>query len=57
MPLREDFGASALQLLTRNRKDAARARRPLHKGGSARGGMTLQIGRGWVIKFNAPGPT
>lgn len=66
IPLRDDFGASALRGLARTTRDAAQARRLLalagiYDGGSrsdaARvGGVTLQIVRDWVMRFNARGP-
>ena len=64
--LREDFDAPGLRRLARATKDAAQARRLLalaeiYDGGSrtdaARiGGVTLQIIRDWVLRFNACGP-
>jgi transposase len=65
-PLRDDFDASGLRLLARNSKDAGQARRLLalaaiYEGGRRHeaakiGGVTLQIVRDWVVKFNARGP-
>lgn len=64
--LRDDFDAVALRRLARGSKSAPQARRLLalaqiYDGGSrseaARiGGVTLQIVRDWVIRFNARGP-
>ena len=64
--LREDFDGPGLRKLARATKDAAQARRLLalaeiYDGGSrtdaARiGGVTLQIIRDWVLRFNACGP-
>lgn len=64
--LREDFDGSALRRLARTSKSAPQARRLLalaeiYDGGqrsdAARiGGVTLQIIRDWVIRFNASGP-
>jgi transposase len=66
IPLRADFDGSALRRLAKATKDAAQARRLLalaeiYDGGSrtdaARiGGVTLQIIRDWVLRFNARGP-
>lgn len=65
LPLRSDFDASALRALARKTKDGPPARRRLalaaiYDGGprteAARiGGVTLQIVRDWVLKFNAQG--
>ena len=67
IPLRSDFDADALRREARQSRDAAQARRLLalatiHEGGArgdaARvGGVTLQIVRDWVVRFNAEGPT
>ncbi len=64
--LREDFDGAGLRRLAKGTKDAAQARRLLalaeiYDGGSrtdaARiGGVTLQIVRDWVLRFNACGP-
>ncbi len=64
--LREDFEGAALRRLARLSKSANQARRLLalaqiYDGGSRSeaakiGGVTLQIVRGWVIRFNARGP-
>src|SRR4051794_30194351 len=66
IPLRSDFDASQLRSLARKTKNAPQARRLLalaaiHEGASrtqaARiGGVTLQIVRDWVLKFNVQGP-
>lgn len=64
--LRDDFDGAALRRLARSTKSANQARRLLalaeiYDGGSrtaaARiGGVTLQIVRDWVVRFNARGP-
>ncbi len=64
--LREDFDGLGLRRLALATKNAAQARRLLalaeiYDGGSrtdaARiGGVTLQIGRDWVLRFNKHGP-
>ena len=64
--LRSDFDAAALRGIARRSKDGPQARRLLtlaaiYEGASrteaARiGGVTLQIVRDWVVKFNAHGP-
>jgi transposase len=64
--LREDFDGSALRRLARLSKSANQARRLLALAqiydGSSRseaakiGGVTLQIVRDWVVRFNARGP-
>jgi transposase len=66
IPLRDDFRASQLRSLARKTRDANQSRRLLalaeiYDGGSrsdaARiGGVTLQIVRDWVLRFNAHGP-
>jgi transposase len=66
VPLRSDFDAASLRRLARRSKDGPQARRLLalaaiDEGGTrteaARiGGVTLQIVRDWVVKFNAHGP-
>ena len=66
VPLRGDFDAAALRQIARKSKDGPQARRLLalaaiYEGASrtqaARiGGVTLQIVRDWVVKFNASGP-
>jgi transposase len=65
IPLRADFDAGGLRTAARQTKDAAQARRLLalaaiYAGASrteaARvGGVTLQIVRDWVLRFNAEG--
>ena len=66
VPLRSDFDADGLRATARKSKDGPQARRLLalaaiYDGASrtdaARiGGVTLQIVRDWVVKFNAHGP-
>jgi transposase len=66
VPLRTDFDADALRAIARTTKDGPQARRLLalaaiYDGGTrteaARiGGVTVQIVRDWVVKFNAHGP-
>jgi transposase len=66
IPLRADFAAPQLRSVARKTKDAAQARRLLALAavydGATRseaakiGGVTLQIVRDWVLKFNADGP-
>ena len=66
VPLRTDFTADQLRAIARRTKDGPQARRLLalaaiYDGASrteaARiGGVTLQIVRDWVMKFNAHGP-
>ena len=66
IPLRTDFDAFQLRGIARKAKDGPQARRLLalaaiYEGASrteaARmGGVTLQIVRDWVLKFNAQGP-
>jgi hypothetical protein len=66
VPLRTDFDAEALRAIARHTKDGPQARRLLalaaiYEGASrteaARiGGVTVQIVRDWVVKFNAHGP-
>jgi transposase len=66
VPLRDDFDAAALRRFARGTKDDPQARRLLahstiYDGGSRTeaatiGGVTLQIVRDWVMKFNARGP-
>jgi transposase len=65
-PLRDDYNATGLRVAARKTKDAGQARRLLALAaiydGSSRteaaeiGGVTLQIVRDWVLKFNARGP-
>ncbi len=64
--LRSDFDAVTLRRLARRTKNSAQARRLLalaviYDGGSRTqaaetGGVTRQIVRDWVVKFNAGGP-
>ena len=64
--LRHDFDADRLRALARGSKDGPQARRLLALAaiyeGAARseaariGGVTLQIVRDWVLRFNADGP-
>jgi transposase len=66
IPLRPDFEAKTLRAAARKTKDAAQARRLLalaavYDGASRTeaakiGGVTLQIVRDWVLRFNAEGP-
>jgi len=66
IPLRTDFAAGGLRAAARQTKDAAQARRLLAlaaiSAGASRteaariGGVTLQIVRDWVLRFNADGP-
>jgi transposase len=66
IPLRPDFDAARLRAAARRTKDAAQTRRLLALaavyGGATRteaariGGVTLQIVRDWVLRFNAEGP-
>ena len=66
VPLRTDFDAKALRAIARTAKDGPQARRLLALAaiydGATRteaariGGVTLQIIRDWVVKFNAHGP-
>lgn len=66
IPLREDFDGRSVRRLARLSKDAGQARRLLalgviYDGGSRTdasrlGGVTLQIVRDWVLRFNARGP-
>jgi len=66
LPLRSDFDAFALRAEARQSKHAGQARRLLALAaiydGATRteaariGGVTLQIVRDWVVKFNAAGP-
>lgn len=67
VPLRSDFDAALLRKLARGSDDPDQTRRLLalseiYDGGSrsdaARiGGVTLQIVRDWVLRFNAKGPS
>jgi len=66
VPLRSDFDAATLRKLARRSRDGDQARRfvalaEIYDGGSrsdaARiGGVTLQIVRDWVLRFNVKGP-
>ena len=66
IPLRADFDAYRLRCAARQTKHAAQARRLLalasiYEGGSRTqaaqvGGVTVQIVRDWVVKFNEHGP-
>src|SRR3712207_2900938 len=66
IPLRADFDAPDLRTAARKTKDAAQARRLLalaaiYDGASRTeaagiGGVTLQVVRDWVLRFNAEGP-
>jgi transposase len=66
IPLRVDFDAPRVRSVARQAKDGAQARRLLTLAavydGATRteaariGGVTLQIVRDWVVKFNAQGP-
>ena len=66
VPLRRDFDADAVRLIARKTKDGPQARRLLalaaiYDGASRSqaakiGGVTLQIVRDWVVKFNTHGP-
>jgi len=67
IPLRLDYDAPALRGLARASEDATQVRRLLalaviYDGGSRTraaefGGVTLQVVRDWVLRFNADGPT
>ena len=66
VPLRGDFDAQQLRRFARRTKDGPQARRLLalaaiydgvtRTEASKIGGVTLQIVRDWVVKFNAHGP-
>jgi transposase len=66
VPLRADFDAHQLRLGAKKTKDGPQARRLLalaaiYDGGSRSeaaklGGVTLQVIRDWVLRFNARGP-
>jgi transposase len=66
IPLRPDFDATRLRCAARASKDAGQARRLLalaaiYEGdtrtqAAATGGVTLQVVRDWVVRFNAHGP-
>lgn len=66
VPLRTDFNAAQVRAIARLSKDAAQTRRLLalaaiydgaRRSEAAKiGGVTVQIIRDWVVKFNAQGP-
>jgi putative transposase len=66
VPLRADFDAAGLRRLARGSRNANQARRLLalatiYAGGTRTqaaeiGGVSLQIVRDWVVRFNAEGP-
>ena len=66
VPLRGDFDADGLRVIARRSKNGPQARRLLALAaiydGATRteaariGGVTLQVVRDWVVKFNAHGP-
>src|SRR5882672_8029805 len=66
IPLRPDYDATGLRRIARASEDADQVRRLLalaviYDGGSRTlaaevGGVTLQIVRDWVLRFNAHGP-
>jgi transposase len=66
IPLRTDFDAAALRAWAKKSKDGPQARRLLalaaiydgagRTEGAKIAGVTLQIVRDWVVKFNAHGP-
>ncbi len=66
IPLRTDFDGQQLRLVAKKAKDGPQARRLLALAGiydgaarseAARiGGVTLQVIRDWVLRFNARGP-
>jgi len=66
IPLRPDYDAATLRWIARDSGDADQVRRLLtlaviYDGGSrteaaAVGGVTLQVVRDWVLRFNAQGP-
>src|SRR6516165_9791244 len=66
IPLRGDFDADRLRAVAKRSKDGPQARRLLalaaiydgaRRAQAARiGGVTMQIIRDWVLKFNAQGP-
>ena len=66
LPLRDDFDAATVRIAAKRSKDGPQARRLLalaaiYEGASRSeaakiGGVTLQIIRDWVLKFNADGP-
>ena len=66
IPLRSDFDAARVRRVARESKDAKQVRRLLalaviydgarRTHAAAIGGVTLQVVRDWVLKFNASGP-
>ena len=66
IPLRPDYDATQLRWIARESEDADQVRRLLalaviYEGGSRTeaaevGGVTLQVVRDWVLRFNAHGP-
>ena len=66
IPLRTDFDAAVLRSQAKRSKDAAQTRRlqalaavydgATRTAAASIGGVTLQIVRDWVLKFNAHGP-
>ena len=66
IPLRQDYDATRLRWIARGSEDADQVRRLLalaviYDGGSRTeaaevGGVTLQVVRDWVLRFNAHGP-
>jgi len=66
IPLREDFDAAQLRALAKKTRDANQSRRLValaevydgrSRSDAARvGGVTLQIVRDWVLRFNTEGP-
>ena len=66
VPLRDDFDGGAVRAVAKTAKDGPQVRRLLAlaaiydgatRGEAARiGGVTLQIVRDWVMRFNASGP-
>ena len=66
IPLRPDHDAALLRRIARGAADAVQVRRlmalaAIYDGGSrtqaaAVGGVTLQVVRDWVLRFNADGP-
>lgn len=66
IPLRADYDAAQLRRIARDSADADQVRRLLalaaiyegasRTAGAAIGGVTLQVIRDWVLRFNAAGP-
>lgn len=66
LPLRDDFDAPTVRLVAKRSKDGPQARRllalaaiyegALRSEAAKIGGVTVQIVRDWVLKFNAHGP-